>query len=229
MPRSARRCWSTASAAGDQFYGKHNRLLTRYAQGAQAQEWLAHKTWGLNVKLMLNTQAAGCVVLVDYRATARVGRERMFTLTTFLLADNGRAYLDFSAVHHQGWQIWSSVYGIHLGAPLVTRWRAAAYFSAGVVSAAVRSWQGSRQPVRVIAGGQVSQAVAYARRTPRPVGDAEPAQWHRAAAPLAQRHRRPVRDVRIVAASHLLRVREGLVRRAITSMEPSNRSNRRSI
>jgi len=117
---------------GRSFYGKDNRLLTRYAQGAQAQEWLAHKTWGQNVNLMLDTQAAGCVVLVDYKARAHVGRERMFSLTTFLLADNGRAYLDFSAGHHQGWEIWSPLYQINLGAPLVTRARVARYLSSGV-------------------------------------------------------------------------------------------------
>ena len=202
MPRC---CASTDSAAGDEFYGKHNRLLTRYAQGAQ------RRRSGLprGAERQADAQHSGGRVRRSRglpRATAHVGRERMFTLTTFRRRTVVRTWTSAPSTTKAG-RSGRPCYRIHLprrppaGERLRTSRRA--HHQRPLVHG-----QGNRRPVRTSRAVQVSQAVAQGG-APRPVGDAEPAQWHRAAAPLAQRHRRPG-CVRIVAASLLLQGARGI-------------------
>lgn len=140
---------------GHAYYMRSTATLNGYTDAAQAQGWLTHvasqisvPAWQRTVQMVIDNGAAGSSMIVhsDCGCTnsAQTDASRVFDLATYLLANTGHAFFDFTSgtspnVH--AWQHYSSLYGLNLGSPTQTLPTVADYLLDGVYQ---RAYSGGR-------------------------------------------------------------------------------------
>jgi hypothetical protein len=121
---------------GSRYFNRPTSVLNSYgAMGFMAEhflnatpwQWTSLSHWELNVNMMLNAQAAGEDIFLEFRAPSATTAAawQSYVTATYLIGNNGSAYLCFRVDHGLCWAGTSAP--VDVGAPLSTGTTAADY------------------------------------------------------------------------------------------------------
>jgi hypothetical protein len=130
---------------GNAYFFHATSTLNSYTDAAEAQGWINRDSsrislpeWQRIVQMVIDNRRAGSWMLVrahcECPSPAPASVNRIFDLATYLLANTGHAFYDFTAgkgtIH--AWQQWVPLYDLNLGTPTQTYATAGQYFRKGV-------------------------------------------------------------------------------------------------
>jgi putative glycosyl hydrolase-like family 15 (GHL15) protein len=131
---------------GHAYYLRSSATLNNFTDSSQAQGWMTHVAsqisvpqWQRTVQMVIDNGAAGSSMIVHGECGCTTDTEidatRQFDLATYLLANTGHAFFDFTSGTYpdiHAWQHWSPLYGLNLGTPTQTLPTVGGYFVDGV-------------------------------------------------------------------------------------------------
>jgi Hypothetical glycosyl hydrolase family 15 len=124
---------------GGRYFNRPTQLLNSYGAlgfmaehflNAHSWQWTSVSHWESNINMMLNSQAAGEDIFLEFRAptAASAAAWRQYVTATYLIGDNGHSWLCFRVDQSLCWAgAAASGAPVSLGAPLTTAATAAGY------------------------------------------------------------------------------------------------------
>jgi hypothetical protein len=114
---------------GSRYWGKPTNLINASSMGAfesehflnaPATQWTALNCWEKNINMMIDSQAHGKGILVAFKNAPYAAEStwRNYVVASYLLGNNGNAWLEFSTSAHQSYSDLSPTYDLNIGSPL---------------------------------------------------------------------------------------------------------------
>jgi hypothetical protein len=96
---------------------------------ANAKDWTNSTKWQQNINMMIDSQQAGKGIIVSFggATAANVEQWREYVTASYLLGDNGHAFLNFSTTTQEPYQTPSALYSTQIGDPLKTATNVSGY------------------------------------------------------------------------------------------------------
>ncbi|MGN6378081.1 MAG: hypothetical protein ACTHNU_03955 [Gaiellales bacterium] len=126
------------SYEGGSRYWKSNRPINTFAADAHESEhfldanqpyWTNLTKWQKNVNMMIDAQQSGKGIFVNFpnSPTTNLEQWRQYVTASYLMGNNGHAFLNFSTATQEPYQLPSALYSMQIGTPLKTATNVSGY------------------------------------------------------------------------------------------------------